>query len=94
MLIYSFTNASSERNIERHNTMHGGLNPEVTNVIFTQGELDPWRSIGVQEDLNPDAPAFIINGIFNIFVSQNIPIDFISFSRRISSKRLRTNYRE
>lgn len=33
----------------------------MTNVIFTQGSLDPWRSLGVQEDLNDDAVALLIN---------------------------------
>lgn len=41
--------------------MHGGLRPEVNNVIFTQGTLDPWRSLGVQESLNDDAPLILIN---------------------------------
>lgn len=49
-------------NTERLNVIYGGLTPDVTNVIFTQGMNDPWRSLGVQEDLNSLAPAFVIPG--------------------------------
>lgn len=59
----NFNNASVYRNSDRLNVVHGGLNPEVTNVIFTHGKIDPWRTIGVQRDLNDFAPAFIIPGM-------------------------------
>lgn len=56
--VYSTENAQEDSN--RINVVHGGLRPEVTNVVFTQGTLDPWRSLGVQEDLNENAPAIFI----------------------------------
>lgn len=49
-------------NSHRFNIEFGGLTPNVTNVIFTQGSVDPWRSLGVMEDLNDDALAIVIEG--------------------------------
>lgn len=49
-------------NVERQNTNHGGLSLDVENVIFSHGELDPWRTVGVQADLNVHSPAFVIKG--------------------------------
>lgn len=43
--------------IERTNEIHGGLTPNVTNVYFTNGNLDPERTLSVQQDLNEDAVA-------------------------------------
>lgn len=57
-----FTNDTMEEYIDRHNTIYGALNPDITYVLFTQGELDPWRTIGVQTDLNVNSPAFVIKG--------------------------------
>lgn len=47
-------------NVHRTNVIYGGMNPAVTNVFFTQGQLDPWRPMGIQEDLNPSSPAVVI----------------------------------
>lgn len=60
-----FTNDTMEEYIDRHNTVYGALNPDITYVLFTQGELDPWRTIGVQTDLNENSPAFVIKGTFS-----------------------------
>lgn len=40
------------------------MNPEVTNVFFTQGQLDPWRPMGLQEDLNSQSPVVVIPSRF------------------------------
>lgn len=37
---------SFERKIAKTNQIYGGLNPNVTNIFFTQGELDPWKLVG------------------------------------------------
>lgn len=42
--------------------MYGGMNPEVTNVYFTHGSIDPWRVMGIQTDLNERSPAVVIPG--------------------------------
>ncbi|CAK9802567.1 Putative serine protease K12H4.7 [Anthophora plagiata] len=48
--------------VERTNTMYGGLRPDLRNVIFTNGDVDPWHALSVLEDLNPSAVAIFING--------------------------------
>lgn len=42
--------------------MYGGQRPDLTNVIFTNGDIDPWHSLSVLEDLNDYSPAILING--------------------------------
>lgn len=49
-----------EENINRTNQMYGGLNPQVSRVFFTHGQLDPWRLVGIQENLNEHAPATVV----------------------------------
>ncbi|XP_055594741.1 putative serine protease K12H4.7 [Uranotaenia lowii] len=55
-----FTESRMESNIDRTNAIYGDMNPAVTNVFFTQGQLDPWRPMGLQEDLNEDSPTVVI----------------------------------
>lgn len=47
--------------IARTNQFFGGLNPHVYRVFFTHGEMDPRRSLGPQEDLNPNAPVVVMS---------------------------------
>lgn len=42
--------------------MYGGLEPEVTNVVFVYGQHDPWSIIGRTTDLNVNATAIVIPG--------------------------------
>lgn len=63
-------------NVERKNVMYGDLNPDVNNVYFTHGLIDPWRTMGIQYDLNAYSPADVIPGTLNEcpnmkFCSQN-----------------------
>lgn len=48
--------------IDRTNVIFGGWNLDVSNVYFTNGLLDPWRAMGIQEDLNESSPADVIPG--------------------------------
>lgn len=57
-----FSNETAHMNSDRLNVAHGGQSPSVTNVIFTQGSLDPWRGLGVLSNLNENAPLFTITG--------------------------------
>lgn len=38
--------SSFQNKIEKTNQMYGGLNPDVTKIFFTQGELDLWKLVG------------------------------------------------
>jgi len=49
-----------ERNVLRSNVRFGGFNPQVTNVYFTHGQLDPWHPMGVLEDVNDSSPVTML----------------------------------
>ncbi|XP_013778463.2 putative serine protease K12H4.7 [Limulus polyphemus] len=48
--------------IDRTNTMYGGKDLKVTNVVFPNGSIDPWHALGIIKDLSPSAVAIFING--------------------------------
>lgn len=62
MQFIRFTPERLQRNSDRFNTLYGGLEPEVTNVVFVYGQHDPWNVIGRLTDLNEDAVAIVIPG--------------------------------
>ena len=33
-----------------------------SNIIFSNGDLDPWKNGGVLEDLSPTLPALLVKG--------------------------------
>ncbi|XP_014206647.1 putative serine protease K12H4.7 [Copidosoma floridanum] len=51
-----------EYGVSRTNIQYGGRLPDVTNVIFTNGDVDPWHRLSVLEDLNESSPAILISG--------------------------------
>ncbi|EZA55516.1 putative serine protease F56F10.1 [Ooceraea biroi] len=48
--------------VPRRNILYGGLDLEVTNVVFVHGSVDPWHVLGLTHSSNPQAPAIFING--------------------------------
>lgn len=44
------------------NKRYGGLTPNVSHVVFTNGDMDPWHRLAVLQDLSADAPAIYITG--------------------------------
>lgn len=54
--------------IDRKNVLYGGLQPTITNVIFTHGHLDPWRAMGVQTDLSKSARSVVIPGMYDYVI--------------------------
>jgi len=58
----SLTQEKIEENIKNTNEKYHGLDPNVTNVYFTHGDIDPWHPLGINEDYNKDSPAFVIPG--------------------------------
>lgn len=55
-----FTLNSIQANTEETNRNHNSLTPDVTNIFFTHGEIDPWRPMGVQSNVNADTPVVIL----------------------------------
>ncbi|KAF3427163.1 hypothetical protein E2986_12130 [Frieseomelitta varia] len=58
----SYNNEFLNVRIKRTNVMYGGLRPDLRNVIFTNGNVDPWHALSVLQDLNTLSPAIFING--------------------------------
>ncbi|XP_032529402.2 putative serine protease K12H4.7 [Danaus plexippus] len=55
-----FNETRVDQAVKNTNKLYGGLNPNVTKVVFSNGNLDPWSTIGVLEGLSYDAPAVVI----------------------------------
>ncbi|GLV45531.1 uncharacterized protein CBL_02551 [Carabus blaptoides fortunei] len=47
---------------QRTNTMYGGLDIEVDNVVFVHGSIDPWHALGITKTRDNKAPAIYIEG--------------------------------
>ncbi|XP_055384473.1 putative serine protease K12H4.7 [Condylostylus longicornis] len=56
--VYGITKDQLHKNIANTNEMYGGWQPNVTNVFFTHGQLDPWHPMGVH--VNEDGENNII----------------------------------
>lgn len=50
----------TDEGVIRANNLYGGRMPNVTNVVFVNGGLDPWSRLSVLEDISYEAPAEII----------------------------------
>ncbi|XP_001608051.1 putative serine protease K12H4.7 isoform X2 [Nasonia vitripennis] len=48
--------------ISRTNIMYGGRLPDIKNVIFVNGDVDPWHALSVLKDVNEFSPAILIQG--------------------------------
>jgi Serine carboxypeptidase S28 len=48
--------------VAQTNLKYGGLNPNVTRVIYTHGTLDPWYLLGITENLNAETAVILIEG--------------------------------
>jgi len=46
--------------------MYGGQLPDIQNVIFTNGDIDPWHRLSVLRDLNAFSSAIVIKGNYAI----------------------------
>ncbi|KAL7051729.1 hypothetical protein ACKWTF_004586 [Chironomus riparius] len=55
-----FSRKMIEFNVARTNAVYGGFGPELTNVVFTNGAIDPWHPMSVLEDLNESATSLKI----------------------------------
>lgn len=84
--------------IARKNVQLGGLNANVRNVYFTHGVVDPWRAMGVQEDLNEYSPANVVPGdashCADLATPLDTPLETDSDEMRRSRLRMRTLVRE
>lgn len=52
--------------------MYGGKMPDVRNVLFVNGNRDPWHALSVLEDLNDSSPSILIDGKHKTFLFSGI----------------------
>lgn len=64
MLDVSFDEAQILANVDRTNELNKGLSPELTNVIFTHGDLDPWLPVSLTNNLDGNTESIILEGRF------------------------------
>lgn len=57
---YQFSRQFIDAAIDRTNVVFGGWELDVSRVYWTNGIIDPWRAMSIQEDLNPKSPADVI----------------------------------
>ena len=52
------------RGVKRSNVVFGDREPDVTNVIFVNGNIDPWHALGILDNISLAAPAVMVDGAF------------------------------
>lgn len=57
-----FNSTFLDRAVYRTNAIYGGLDIDVTNVVFVHGSIDPWHALGITKTKEQDAPAIYIEG--------------------------------
>lgn len=64
LVIFSnrFDKKTIEENTRNTNKNYGGINNEISNLYLTQGQLDPWRPIGILKSGNELSFAATIPG--------------------------------
>jgi len=61
-ITFSYDKKILESQIRRVDIMNEEYLPYVQNVIFTNGDMDPWHLLSVLKDLNDFSPAIVIKG--------------------------------
>ncbi|CAG2120605.1 unnamed protein product, partial [Medioppia subpectinata] len=60
--IFGVSAQAVQKAIDQTNSYYGGFKPNVTNVVFPNGSLDPWHALSVLKDLNNSTKAVMIEG--------------------------------
>ncbi|KAJ8924677.1 hypothetical protein NQ315_000828 [Exocentrus adspersus] len=58
-----FNASFTTERIELTNAKYGGLDINVTNVVFVHGDRDPWHPVGLFKENTPESPVIIMKGI-------------------------------
>lgn len=61
-IFYSYDAKLLNSMVRRTNIIYGGLRPDLRNVIFTNGDIDPWHALSILQNLNAFSPAILIKG--------------------------------
>lgn len=72
------------QNSVRFNTAFGGVTPRASNAIYIHGELDPWRTVGVQtDDDNDSTTVIVIEGNPYSNMTLTLPVPVVYFVTRL-----------
>lgn len=60
--VHRFNRGRVDERAATINAIFGGLNPGVRHVLFTNGDMDPWRMLSVQNEYNAESVVLNIAG--------------------------------
>lgn len=72
--IFRFNKDFVKAAVSSTNTNYGGLDIEVSRVVYVHGSVDPWHALGIIKTKDNDAPAIFIKGYF---ISYKIERSFV-----------------
>ncbi|XP_008824869.1 thymus-specific serine protease [Nannospalax galili] len=58
--VFGLSVASVAQAVAQTNSYYGGQTPRATQVLFVNGDTDPWHVLSVTQDLGPSQPALLI----------------------------------
>ncbi|XP_052012585.1 thymus-specific serine protease [Apodemus sylvaticus] len=58
--VFGLSPASVAQSVAQTNAYYGGQSPGATQVLFVNGDVDPWQVLSVTQDLGPSEPALLI----------------------------------
>lgn len=89
-VLYGITPEMIQRGAEYKNARYGGLNPNVTNVYFTNSGMNSYRFLTLLSDLNPLAPSDLYPREGQLSDLRSINEDVDSAELLFIKRRLRT----
>jgi serine protease 16 len=60
--VFGLTTRAVSSRIEFSNDYYGGSKPEGSRIVFVNGDIDPWHTLSVTEDLPNDQTSILIRG--------------------------------
>ncbi|KAL6092274.1 hypothetical protein STEG23_026802, partial [Scotinomys teguina] len=65
--VFGLSAASVAQAVTQTNSYYGGQTPGATQVLYVNGDTDPWHVLSVTQDLGPSEPALLIPGASHCF---------------------------
>ncbi|XP_057643027.1 thymus-specific serine protease [Chionomys nivalis] len=85
--VFGLSAASVAQAVTQTNSYYGGQTPGATQVLYVNGDTDPWHVLSVTQDLGPSEPALLIPGASHCFDMAPVrPSD--SLSLRLGRQRI------
>ena len=61
-LAFNVTSAQAFQAVRSTNAYYGGREVNATNIVFPNGSIDPWHTLGITKDISPTLRAIFIEG--------------------------------